>query len=121
MIYKDRFGRVVGGLVTTGGNVLNLQMVLAGRAVVYSRYCSDDRYATSRSKARRKPLDPGSGHTTGFTRPRGRMGAAWFSAPGVTKRCGRRYGCSTKRYWAWLSKPRWPGCLEARIPLFLMI
>jgi endonuclease YncB( thermonuclease family) len=43
-IDKDRYGRVVGEVLKENGDNLNLQMVLAGEAAVYPRYCSDDRY-----------------------------------------------------------------------------
>jgi len=41
---KDRYGRIVGEVLNSTGDNLNLRMVLSGRAAVYPKYCSDDRY-----------------------------------------------------------------------------
>ena len=50
---KDRYGRSIGEVwAPEGGESLNLQMVKAGRAVVYRRYCSDQQYYTAEKHAR---------------------------------------------------------------------
>ena len=44
--YRDRFGRIVGEVLTPDGERRNLGMaqVVSGQAAVYPRYCADDRY-----------------------------------------------------------------------------
>jgi endonuclease YncB( thermonuclease family) len=51
-IDRDSYGRVVGGVLKENGDNLNLQMVLAGEAAVYPRYCSDDRYSQVQAVAK---------------------------------------------------------------------
>jgi endonuclease YncB( thermonuclease family) len=44
--YRDRFGRIVGEVLTPDSERRNLGMaqVVSGQAAVYPRYCSDERY-----------------------------------------------------------------------------
>jgi len=49
---RDSYGRVVGEVLNGGGDNLNLQMVLAGEAAVYPRYCADERYFQVQAVAR---------------------------------------------------------------------
>ncbi|MCB1761334.1 MAG: thermonuclease family protein [Gammaproteobacteria bacterium] len=50
----DRYGRRVGAVFSTGTSQesINLQMVRAGKAAVYDRYCSDGRYSGAEKQAR---------------------------------------------------------------------
>jgi endonuclease YncB( thermonuclease family) len=52
--YRDRFGRIVGEVLTPDGDRRNLGMaqVVAGQAAVYPRYCGDDRYFWVQSVAK---------------------------------------------------------------------
>jgi endonuclease YncB( thermonuclease family) len=49
---KDDYGRIVGEVLNGSGDNLNLQMVVAGRAAVYSKYCSDTRYFQAQDVAK---------------------------------------------------------------------
>jgi endonuclease YncB( thermonuclease family) len=54
-VEKDRYGRIVGN-VLDGKTDLNLQMVAAGQATVYARYCNDRSYFAAERKAKRQRL-----------------------------------------------------------------
>jgi endonuclease YncB( thermonuclease family) len=53
--YRDRFGRIVGEVLTPdeARHNLNLAQVLSGQAAVYPRYCTEDRYFWVEQVARR--------------------------------------------------------------------
>lgn len=53
--YRDRFGRIVGELLTPDESRrnLNLALVLSGQAAVYPKYCTEERYYWVEQVARR--------------------------------------------------------------------
>jgi endonuclease YncB( thermonuclease family) len=69
--YRDRFGRVVGEVLTPDQDRRNLGMaqVLTGQAVVYPKYCNDERYVWVEGVARQARI--------GVWRSPGRQQTPW--------------------------------------------
>ena len=69
--HRDRFGRIVGEVLTPDGERRNLGMaqVVSGQAAVYDRYCSDNRYFWVEAVAKQAG--------TGIWRSPGRQQTPW--------------------------------------------
>jgi endonuclease YncB( thermonuclease family) len=51
-IDRDRYGRIVGEVITDNGVNLNLALVEAGQAAVYSAYCKKPEYSVAQQNAK---------------------------------------------------------------------
>jgi micrococcal nuclease len=50
---KDRYKRIIGEVALQGGRLLNHELLKAGMAWVYVKYCNDERYYKLEAKARK--------------------------------------------------------------------
>lgn len=72
---RDRYGRVIGELYD-GQRSLNLALVEAGEAVVYTQYCSERRYSVAERMAQQAGQGRACGGSRGCSRGRGIGGNA---------------------------------------------